>query len=43
MQSNSTTKDLNEVAVIVAKNLPAGEGIGDGMARVYANDSPSRN
>ena len=32
-------KDLNEVAVIVAKNLSGKEQeIGDGMARIYANE-----
>ena len=39
MQSNlNYQKDLNEVAVIVAKNLAGREKeIGDGMAQVYAN------
>src|ERR1043166_4697611 len=40
MQSNlNYQKDLNEVAVIVAKNLAGREKeIGDGMAQVYANE-----
>ena len=40
MQSNlNYQKDLNEVAVIVAKNLAGREKeIGDGMAKVYANE-----
>jgi hypothetical protein len=40
MQSNlNLQKDLNEVAVIVAKNLAGREKeIGDGMAQVYANE-----
>jgi hypothetical protein len=40
MQSNlNYQKDLNEVAVIVAKNLAGREKeIGEGMAQVYANE-----
>jgi hypothetical protein len=40
MQSNlNYQKDLNEVAIIVAKNLAGREKeIGDGMAQVYANE-----
>lgn len=40
LQSNlNLQKDLNEVAVIVAKNLAGREKeIGDGMAQVYANE-----
>ena len=40
LQSNlNYQKDLNEVAVIVAKNLAGREKeIGDGMAKVYANE-----
>jgi uncharacterized protein len=40
LQSNlNYQKDLNEVAVIVAKNLAGREKeIGDGMAQVYANE-----
>ena len=40
MQSNlNYQKDLNEVAVIVAKKLAGREKeIGDGMAQVYANE-----
>jgi uncharacterized protein len=40
VQSNlNYQKDLNEVAVIVAKNLAGREQeIGDGMARIYANE-----
>jgi hypothetical protein len=40
MQSNlNYQKDLNEVAVIIAKNLAGREKeIGDGMAQVYANE-----
>ena len=40
MQSNlNYQKDLNEVAMIVAKNLAGREKeIGDGMAQVYANE-----
>jgi hypothetical protein len=40
MQSNlNYQKDLNEVAIIVAKNLAGKEKeIGDGMAQVYANE-----
>ena len=40
MQSNlNLQKDLNEVAVIVAKNLAGREKeIGDGMAQIYANE-----
>ena len=40
MQSNlNYQKDLNEVAVIVAKNLAGREKeIGDGMAQIYANE-----
>src|ERR1700733_9064659 len=40
MQSNlNYQKDLNEVAVIVAKNLAGKEQeIGDGMAKIYANE-----
>ena len=40
MQSNlNYQKDLNEVAVIVAKNLAGREQeIGDGMAKIYANE-----
>ena len=40
MQSNlNYQKDLNEVALIVAKNLAGREKeIGDGMAQVYANE-----
>jgi hypothetical protein len=40
MQSNlNYQKDLNEVAIIVAKNLTGREKeIGDGMAQVYANE-----
>ncbi len=40
VQSNlNYQKDLNEVAVIVAKNLAGKEQeIGDGMARIYANE-----
>ena len=40
MQSNlNYQKDLNEVAVIVAKNLAGREKeIGDGMAKVYASE-----
>jgi uncharacterized protein len=40
LQSNlNYQKDLNEVAVIVAKNLAGKEQeIGDGMAKIYANE-----
>jgi uncharacterized protein len=40
LQSNlNYQKDLNEVAVIVAKNLAGREKeIGDGMAKIYANE-----
>jgi hypothetical protein len=40
LQSNlNYQKDLNEVAIIVAKNLAGREKeIGDGMAQVYANE-----
>ena len=40
MQSNlNYQKDLNEVAVIVAKNLAGREKeIGEGMAKIYANE-----
>src|SRR5712672_2108703 len=40
MQSNlNYQKDLNEVAIIVAKNLAGKEQeIGDGMAKIYANE-----
>jgi uncharacterized protein len=40
LQSNlNYQKDLNEVAVIVAKNMAGREKeIGDGMAKVYANE-----
>jgi hypothetical protein len=40
MQSNlNYQKDLNEVAVIVAKNLAGREQeIGEGMAKIYANE-----
>lgn len=40
MQSNlNYQKDLNEVAIVVAKNLAGREKeIGDGMAQVYANE-----
>ena len=40
MQANlNYQKDLNEVAVVVAKNLAGREKeIGDGMAKVYANE-----
>ena len=40
LQSNlNYQKDLNEVAVIVAKNLAGREKeIGDGMAQIYANE-----
>jgi uncharacterized protein len=40
MQNNlNYQKDLNEVAVIVAKNLAGREQeIGDGMAKIYANE-----
>src|SRR3954469_10474929 len=40
LQSNlNYQKDLNEVAVIVAKNLAGREQeIGDGMAKIYANE-----
>jgi hypothetical protein len=40
VQSNlNYQKDLNEVAVIVAKNLAGKEQeIGDGMAKIYANE-----
>ncbi len=40
MQSNlNYQKDLNEVAVIVAKNLAGREKeIGDGMAQIYASE-----
>ena len=40
LQSNlNFQKDLNEVAVIVAKNLAGKEQeIGDGMAKIYANE-----
>ena len=40
LQSNlNYQKDLNEVAVIVAKNLAGREKeIGEGMARIYANE-----
>jgi hypothetical protein len=40
IQSNlNYQKDLNEVAVIVAKNLAGKEQeIGDGMAKIYANE-----
>ena len=40
LQSNlNYQKDLNEVAVIVAKNLAGRENeIGDGMAKIYANE-----
>ena len=40
MQSNlNYQKDLNEVALIVAKNLAGREKeIGDGMAQIYANE-----
>jgi len=40
MQSNlNYQKDLNEVAIIVAKNLAGREKeIGEGMAQVYANE-----
>src|SRR3954463_2191135 len=40
MQTNlNYQKDLNEVAVIVAKNLAGREQeIGDGMAKIYANE-----
>ena len=40
MQTNlNYQKDLNEVAVIVAKNLAGKEQeIGDGMAKIYANE-----
>jgi hypothetical protein len=40
LQSNlNYQKDLNEVAIIVAKNLAGKEQeIGDGMAKIYANE-----
>ncbi len=40
LQSNlNYQKDLNEVAVVVAKNLAGKEQeIGDGMAKIYANE-----
>ena len=38
-QNLNYQKDLNEVAVIVAKNLAGREKeIGDGMAQIYANE-----
>src|SRR3977135_2712486 len=44
LQSNlNYQKDLNEVAVIVAKNLAGREQeIGDGMAKIYANELPEQ-
>jgi hypothetical protein len=40
LQSNlNYQKDLNEVAIIIAKNLAGKEQeIGDGMAKIYANE-----